>query len=72
MNDVNNQPADLSPYDGVILGAGYAGLLVSFHVGLPSGPVIVLFASLFFLGSLLLGARASVRMRLARPVHLRG
>jgi zinc/manganese transport system permease protein len=34
--------------------------------------VIVLFASLFFLGSLLLGARASVRMRLSRPVHLRG
>src|SRR5229473_434824 len=29
------------------------GLLVSFHAGLPSGPVIVLFASLFFLGSLL-------------------
>ena len=48
------------------------GLLVSFHAGLPSGPVIVLFASLFFLGSLLMGARASVRMRLSRPVHLRG
>jgi zinc/manganese transport system permease protein len=48
------------------------GLLVSFHAGLPSGPVIVLFASLFFVGSLLLGARASVRMRLSRPVHLRG
>ena len=40
------------------------GLLVSFHAGLPSGPVIVLFASLFFLGSLLLGSRASVRVRL--------
>ena len=37
------------------------GLLVSFHAGLPSGPVIVLFASLFFLGSLLFGSRASVR-----------
>ena len=48
------------------------GLLVSFHAGLPSGPVIVLFASLFFLGSLLLGSRASVRMRLSHPVHLRG
>jgi zinc/manganese transport system permease protein len=47
------------------------GLLVSFHAGLPSGPVIVLFASLFFLGSLLLGSRASVRMRLSRAVHLR-
>jgi len=48
------------------------GLLVSFHVGLPSGPVIVLFASLCFLGSLLFGSRASVRARLSHPVHLRG
>jgi len=48
------------------------GLLVSFHAGLPSGPVIVLCASLFFLGSLLFGTRASLRTRLARPVHLRG
>src|SRR5215216_4838301 len=48
------------------------GLLVSFHVGLPSGPVIVLFASAFFVGSLLLGSRASVRARLSHPVHLRG
>ena len=48
------------------------GLVVSFHAGLPSGPVIVLVASLFFLGSLLLGSRASVRARLSRPVHLRG
>jgi len=48
------------------------GLLLSFHAGLPSGPTIVLVASLFFLGSLLLGSRASVRSRLSRPVHLRG
>ncbi len=47
------------------------GLLVSFHAGLPSGPVIVLFASLFFLGSLLVGSRASVRMRLSRAAHMR-
>ena len=48
------------------------GLLVSFHAGLPSGPLIVLFASLFFLGSLVFGARASVRARLSHPAHLRG
>ena len=36
------------------------------------GPVIVLVASLFFLGSLLFGSRASVRARLSHPVHLRG
>jgi len=48
------------------------GLVVSFHAGLPSGPVIVLVASLFFLVSLLFGTRASVRARLSHPVHLRG
>jgi zinc/manganese transport system permease protein len=48
------------------------GLLISFHAGLPSGPVIVLMASLCFLGSLLFGSRASVRARLSHPVHLRG
>jgi zinc/manganese transport system permease protein len=48
------------------------GLLVSFHAGLPSGPVIVLVASVFFLGSLLLGSHASIRARLSHPVHLRG
>ena len=48
------------------------GLVVSFHAGLPSGPVIVLVASLFFLASLLVGTRASVRARLSHPVHLRG
>ena len=48
------------------------GLLLSFHAGLPSGPVIVLMASLFFVGSLLFGSRASVRARLSHAVHLRG
>jgi zinc/manganese transport system permease protein len=48
------------------------GLLVSFHAGLPSGPVIVLMASLCFLASLLFGSRASVRAKLSHPVHLRG
>jgi zinc/manganese transport system permease protein len=48
------------------------GLIVSFHASLPSGPVIVLVASLFFLASLLFGSRSSVRARLSHPVHLRG
>ena len=49
------------------------GLLVSFHAGLPSGPVIVLFASLLLPGlRCCSGSRASVRTRLSRPVHLRG
>ncbi len=52
--------------------SGAIGLLLSFHAGLPSGPVIVLIASLFFLGSLLFGSRESVRAKLSRPIHLRG
>jgi len=52
--------------------SGALGLLISFHAGLPSGPVIVLMASLFFLASLLFGSRASVRARLSHPAHLRG
>src|SRR5476651_132450 len=52
--------------------SGAIGLLLSFHAGLPSGPVIVLVASLFFLVSLLFGSRASVRARLSHAVHLRG
>ncbi len=52
--------------------SGAIGLLLSFHVGLPSGPTIVLIAALFFLGSLLLGSRESVRTKLSRPLHLRG
>jgi zinc/manganese transport system permease protein len=52
--------------------SGAAGLLISYHAGLPSGPVIVLTASLLFLASLLFGSRASLRARLSHPVHLRG
>jgi len=52
--------------------SGAVGLLLSFHAGLPSGPVIVLMASLCFLVSLLFGSSASVRARLSRPAHLRG
>ena len=52
--------------------SGAIGLLVSFHAGLPSGPLIVLMASLFFLASLVFGTRASVRARLSHPLHLRG
>jgi zinc/manganese transport system permease protein len=48
------------------------GLLVSYHVGVPSGPAIVLFASIAWLGSLLFGSEDSLRLRLFPPAHLRG
>jgi len=52
--------------------ASVLGLLVSFHAGVPSGPAIVLVASLLYAGSLLLGTHDSVRLRLFPPAHLQG
>jgi zinc/manganese transport system permease protein len=54
------------------LTASFLGLLVSFHTGVPSGPAIVLVASLAYFGSLALGSHDSVRLRLFPPAHLRG
>lgn len=51
--------------------SGFVGLLVSYHAGVPSGPAIVLVASLFYVVSLLLGTHDSVRLRIAPPAHLR-
>ena len=49
----------------IALFSSYVGLLVSFHSDLPSGPAIVLTAAGCYVLSLLLGARDSVRQRLA-------
>lgn len=54
------------------LSASVLGLLLSYHGGLPSGPAIVLVASLFYFASLLLGTHDSVRLRLFPQAHLRG
>jgi zinc/manganese transport system permease protein len=54
------------------LAASVLGLLVSFHAGVPSGPAIVLAASLFYFGSLAFGTHDSLRWRLFPPAHLRG
>ncbi len=42
---------------------GYGGLLLSYHLGLPSGPAIVLLAGAVYLASLCLGPRDSLRAR---------
>ncbi|MBX6322396.1 MAG: metal ABC transporter permease [Rhodospirillaceae bacterium] len=55
---------------GIALFAGYAGLLLSFHAGLPSGPCIVLVAGLAWLVSLFLGRRGSLRRRFLVRAHL--
>lgn len=51
--------------------SGYLGLLLSFRYGLPSGPAIVLTASVFYVVSILIGKRGGVlhRLRAPHPFH---
>ena len=51
--------------------SGYAGLLLSYHAALPSGPAIVLVAGALYLVSLCLGSRDSLRSRYAQRLHHR-
>jgi zinc/manganese transport system permease protein len=51
--------------------SGLVGLIVSFHLGLASGPTVILTASLIYGGSLLVGASAAIRQLFPRP-HLTG
>jgi len=53
---------------GVI--ASYAGLVVSFHVGLPSGPLIILAAGLLYLLALVFGPAGGLLRRLKPRRHL--
>ncbi|MCU0832460.1 MAG: metal ABC transporter permease [Rhizobiaceae bacterium] len=48
---------------GIGMAACYAGLLLSFHASLPSGPAIILVAGLAYFISLLAGPRGVVRQR---------
>jgi zinc/manganese transport system permease protein len=52
----------------IALLSGYVGLLLSFHVDLPSGPSIVLTAGVIYVLSMLAGTHGSLRQNLiARP-----
>jgi zinc/manganese transport system permease protein len=55
---------------GLALASGFLGLLVSYHLGLPSGPAIVLVAGLAYLASVALGPRDSLRALYVRRAHL--
>jgi zinc/manganese transport system permease protein len=55
----------------VAAASGLIGLLVSFHLGVASGPAIVLTASTFYGGSLLFGPAGPIRRLFPRP-HLAG
>ena len=52
------------------LGSGFLGLLLSYHLDLPSGPAIVLVAGLGYLVSVALGPRDSLRALSVRRAHL--
>ncbi len=54
----------------VAMGSGYAGLLVSYHSGLPSGPAIILVAGLAYAVSLVLGPVGGLRRYLVPGRHL--
>jgi len=50
--------------------SGYAGLLVSFHSGLPAGPAIILVAGAIYAGSVLLGSVGGLLRRGIPRRHL--
>ena len=52
------------------LGSGFLGLLLSFHLDLPSGPAIILVAGLGYLFSVALGPRGSLRALYVQRAHL--
>ena len=61
----------LSAASGALaLGSGFVGLLVSYHLNLPSGPAIVLVAGLGYIVSVALGPRDSLRALYVRRSHL--
>lgn len=52
--------------------AGYSGLVVSFHAGLPSGPLIILVAGLLYLLAVIFGPAGGLLRRLKPARHLEG
>lgn len=54
----------------IALLAGYLGLLLSYHAGVPSGPAIVLVLGVIYLLSVLFGREGVVTQRLASTRHL--
>jgi zinc/manganese transport system permease protein len=57
---------------GIAAASSGLGLLLSFHLDLPSGPAIVLVAGAAWAGSVTLGPVDSLRARLWRGRHLAG
>jgi len=60
----------VSAAEGIL--AGYAGLVISFHAGLPSGPLITLLAGFLYLLSLVFGPAGGLLRGLRPRQHLEG
>ncbi|MBM3484209.1 MAG: metal ABC transporter permease [Alphaproteobacteria bacterium] len=54
----------------IAFAAGYAGLLLSYHASLPSGPAIILIAGGIYIVSVAAGPRGSLRTRFLPRRHL--
>ncbi|HEX3504488.1 MAG TPA: metal ABC transporter permease [Xanthobacteraceae bacterium] len=50
--------------------AGFAGVLLAYHAGIPSGPAVTLFAGLIYIGSVLLGPVGGLVWRAFPGRHL--
>jgi zinc/manganese transport system permease protein len=46
-----------------------AGLLLSYHAALPSGPAVILSAGVVYFASIVLGTRGALRSRLVANRH---
>ncbi len=68
--------ADMTTMIAIAVGAGcvssIAGLLVSFHAGIPAGPAIILAAGIVYLLSMLFGSQGGLFRRLFPGRHLAG
>jgi zinc/manganese transport system permease protein len=60
----------LSAAQGIL--SGYAGLVISFHAGLPSGPLITLLAGLLYLLALVFGPAGGLLGHFRQGRHLEG
>lgn len=56
----------------IALGAGFGGLLISWHAGAPSGPAIVLVAGAVYGASIFAGPQGGILRRRQRVVHRHG
>ncbi|MGO4834932.1 metal ABC transporter permease, partial [Rhizobiaceae sp. 2RAB30] len=65
--------ARVGPMCGLAIGIGFvactAGLLLSYHASLPSGPAIILSAGVIYLASIIFGTRGVLNTRLVRHRH---